>query len=208
MTQSRRHRSGGFPLGRTLAIVLALHGVAGGFLLFLAKTEAGQEIVKTYNIKLLQPEQPPPPKQEEPKPPPPKVEEQVKVSEPTVAQIPAATAATAPQIGGGDVASAGVNWNGGIFAGGFEGPDGAFHAAVTASFRKYYNEPKESFRPAQLRLVVSGTGQVVSYRLLNSSGSSTNDSAILAAAEHVKSEGVPAPPNGEDRTVTIRFTPY
>jgi len=213
MTATRHHHrrhGGGFPLGKTLAIVLALHIVVGGFVAFLAKTQAGQDIARTYHIKLFQPEKPPPPpKQEEkpPPPPPPKVE-QPKAPEPMVARVPAA-AAPAPQIGGGGGAvGAGVNWNGGKFAGGFEGPEGAFHAAVTASFRKYYKDPRENFGAAVLDLVVTGTGQVTSYRLLNSSGSSANDRAILEAAEHVKSDGVSAPPNGEGRHVTIRFTPY
>jgi len=139
-----RHQSGGFPLGKTLVIVLALHAVVGGFVAFLAKTQAGQEIARTYNIKLFQPEKPPPPKQEEkpPPPPPPKVE-QPQAPPPMVATVPTAVAAPAPQIGGGGgAAGAGVNWNSGNFAGGFDGPDGAFNAAVTASFRKHYKEPR------------------------------------------------------------------
>jgi protein TonB len=189
--------------------------VVGGLVAFIAKTQAGQEIARTYHIKLFQPEKPPPPpKQEEkpPPPPPPKVD-QPKAPEPMVARVPAAAAAPAAQIGGGGGAGgAGVNWNSGNFASGFDGPEGAFNAAVTASFRKYYKDPRENFGPAQLQLVVSETGHVVSYRLVNSSGNAANDRAILAAAEQVKSEGVATPrkgdPKGNDRVVTIRFTPY
>jgi len=212
--QHHHRRQSGFPLGKTLAIVVALHAVVGGFVAFLAKTQAGQEIARTYNIKLFQPEKPPPPKQEEkpPPPPPPKVE-QPQAPPPTVASVPTIAAPAAPQIGGGggDV-GAGVNWNSGNFAGGFDGPDGAFNAAVTASFRKHYKDPRDHFGPAQLQMVVSEVGQVVSYRLVNSSGNAANDRAILAAAEEVKSEGVATPrkgdPKGDDRVVTIRFTPY
>lgn len=214
MTVAHRHRRGGLPFGKTVVIVLSIHALAGGGLLFLAKTQAGREIARTYHIKLFQPHKPPPkPPVAKAKPPPPKLPALVKApaAAPQLPKLAAAAPPSDPQIGGGGVdgaIGAGVNWSGGIFAGGFDGPDGAFNASVTARFRKYYHEPGDSFGSAQLQMVVTGRGQVSSYRLLRSSGDASNDRAILAAAEKVKDAGVAAPPKGKGRIVTVRFVPY
>ncbi|HBZ71084.1 MAG TPA: hypothetical protein DEP35_15665, partial [Deltaproteobacteria bacterium] len=117
----------------------------------------------------------------------------------------APSSAPAPTIGTG-----GVNWNGGKFTGDAlgKGPEGAFHAAVTGRFRKYYTEPPEAFGPAELELHVTGTGAVRSFRLTKSSGLPKNDEAILAAAARVQAEGLgTSPPENRPRVVTVRFIP-
>ena len=69
----------------------------------------------------------------------------------SVAKLPSSS--PAPTIGGG-----GVNWNGSKFSGDSlgKGPEGAFNAAVTGRFRKFYSEPSEAFGPAELELTVTG----------------------------------------------------
>lgn len=210
-TAYHRHRSSGFPIGRVFAAVIALHAVLGGGGLWLAKTQSGQQFARVYQIKLFEPPKPPEPEtQEPPPPPPPPVVEAPPIE---VAEVPAvsaaresipAPAAAAPTLGGG-----GTNWAG-KFAGGnsFDGPDGAFHAAVTGRFRQYYHEPPEPFQAAVLELSVGTDGTVRGYRLVSSSGNTNNDQAILVAAARVQSEGLGVvPPNDEARLVTVRFVP-
>jgi len=205
--QAHRHRRSGIPIARVLAIVVALHIGAGGGALWIAKTQSGREFARIYHIKLFEPpkpetkpEAPPPP------PPPPPVAQKPLEAPPTpamsVAKIP--SSAPAPTIGSG-----GVNWNGGKFAGDSlgKGPEGAFNAAVTGRFRKYYSEPPEAFGPAELELAVTSTGAVSSYRLSKSSGLPKNDQAILEAAARVQAEGVGPPPENHARRVTVRFIP-
>jgi len=193
------------PLGRTLAIVLALHAGLGAGLFALAQTEVGQQMLKTYHVKLGQEEKPPePPKQEEapPPPPPPSPVQEA----PPVAQnaAPAAAALAAPQVGGGD----GALHYGGKFAGPAGGPLGGFHASVERTFRSFYQQPAGSAAAAILELDVAGSGAVRSYRLARSSGNPENDQAVLAAADRMKSQGVAAPPGGNARRVQVKVTPY
>jgi len=106
--------------------------------------------------------------------------------------------------------SGGPNWGGGKFmsAGLGDGPEGAFHAALTGRFRKHYTEPPEAFGAAELEVVVSGQGSIRSFRLVRSSGSQKNDEAILQAAARVQGEGVGiTPPENHARVVTVRFVP-
>jgi len=207
--RAHRHRGTGFPLARTFAVVVVLHVGVGGGLLWLAKTASGQAFAKTYNIKLFEPPKPPPPptaEQPPPPPPPPKVESpDVPQAPPSAAAVAtAAPSAALPSIGGG-----GSGWNSGKFVGDslVKGPDGAFNASVMGRFRKHYHEPPETFGSAELELGVSGSGVVNSFRLVHSSGSPTNDQAILQAAQQVQTEGVSAPPDGKGRVVTVRFIP-
>jgi TonB family protein len=203
----RRHRGGGLQIGKTLTIVVALHVVGAAGFLFLAKTQAGQEIAKQYNIKLFEPPKPEQAKNEEPPPPPPKVEQPKAPPPDSAPQVASAAPSAAPQIGGGG--SVGSGW-GGKFAGGdFDGPEGAFHAGVMGKFRKYYpyEEAPDGAQSAELELVVSGDGKVRSYRLTRSSGSGDQDQAILSAAAKVQAEGTATPPEGKGRVVTVRFVP-
>lgn len=204
-----RRGSGGIDFGRVFLIVVAIHAVAGGAVLFLAKTTAGQQLAKTYDIKLFAPEPPepepePPQTAEEPPPPPPPVEVAPEVEAPKVASAPSAAAAPAASIGGG---APGNSWSGRFAGDSFDGPDGAFHAGVTRVFRDAYREPDTEFGVAEVELTVSGTGAVRSYRLARSSGEPRNDEALLAAARSLQTRGVPAPPENRARAVTVRLDP-
>jgi TonB family protein len=197
---------GGFDFGRVFLIVIGVHLLFGLGLLLMAKTSAGQQFAKTYNIKLFQPEKPPEPEEAEkpPPPPPPPPMEAPKVDTPQVASA-APTAAAAPSIGGGG--SMGSSWNGRFAGDSFDGPEGAFHAGVTRIFREAYQDPQTNFGAASVELVVSGSGAVQSFRLTKSSGDSANDQAILTAARTVQERGLPAPPENKARAVTVDLYP-
>lgn len=192
--------------GRVFLIVIGIHAAIGLGVLWMAKTDAGRQFAKTYNIKLFEPPKPPEPEKkladEPPPPPPPKMEKPIEA--PKVASA-APAAAAAPSIGGGAIGS---SWGGKFAGGNFDGPEGAFHAGVTRIFREAYQQPSTSFGPAELELTVAGNGQVQSYKLTKSSGESTNDQALLAAAQKVQARGVPAPPENKPRDVTVRFLPH
>jgi len=208
---THRHRQSAFPWAKVFAIVVGIHALIGGGLLWLARTQSGQDFAKVYDIKLFQPEKPPEPeKPETPPPPPPPMEKPLEAPPVAAAAVAApAPAAAGPAVGGSAVG--GLNWGGGRFVGGFEdGPLGAFHASVTSRFRDAYHEPakSEQFGPAKVELTVDANGGVRSYRLAQSSGSSVNDQALLAAAEVVKQRGVGAPPDSKARVVSVNFVPY
>jgi TonB family protein len=116
------------------------------------------------------------------------------------------SASSGPQIGDGGGALA----YGGKFAApsGKGGAVGAFNASVERRFRQYYKEPRDEFGAAQLDVRVGDRGQVLSVQLARSSGHAGNDAAILAAAEKMQKEGVPAPPKGRERIVIVKVTPY
>lgn len=208
-----RHRSGGFQLGRTFTIVVALHLVVGSGVLWLSKTTAGQAVLKRYDIKLFEPAKPPEPEQQaknEPPPPPPKVE-QPATPPPSAAPQVASVAPSAPQIGGAALGGGGASWSGKFSGGSFDGPLGAFHASVLGRFRKHWSEPdqREQFQTAEIQLVVTGSGTVKSYRLLRSSGNQAIDRALLDVCAKVQAEGVGQPPEEQRRgsVVTVRFVP-
>jgi TonB family protein len=200
---------GSFDFGRVFLIVVGIHVLFGLGLLWMAKTGAGQNFAKTYNIKLFQAEKPPEPEKPEvanEPPPPAPVVEAPKAELPKVASAPPSSAVAAPKIGGGGGAL-GTSWGGKFAGGNFDGPEGAFHAGVTRVFRDAYQQPKTDFGAAEVELTVSGSGQVSSFRLAKSSGDPTNDQALLAAARTVQSRGLPAPPESRPRAVTVRFYP-
>lgn len=203
----------GFQFGRVFLIVVGLHAVVGLGVLWLAKTSAGQQFAKTYDIKLFTPEPPEqpeePPKPEEAPPPPPPPLETPQVEAPKLAATAPSAAPPAPTIGGGGAGRGGANWSGGRFVGGFgDGPEGAFHAGITRLFREAYREPATSFGPAEILLDVSGSGEVRSFRLAKSSGDPSNDRALLEAARAVQARGTPPPPESKGREVKVRFYPY
>jgi TonB family protein len=209
-TIGQRRGDSGFNLGRVFLIVIGIHVVFGGGLLWMAKTQTGQEFAKTYNIKLFSPPLPPPkheepPKPETPPPPPPEVA-QPKVEMPKLAAA-APSAAPAPQIGGDGGPS--MAWGGKFAGGNLDGPEGAYNAGVTSLFRSVYQMPPGTrFGPAVVQLQVTGSGQVQEFRLAQSSGSPAQDQALLAAAEKVKARGTPPPPDQKPRSVTVRIYPY
>ena len=196
---------GGIDFGRVFLIVIGIHAAIGLGVLWMAKTDAGRQFAKTYNIKLFQPPKPPEPEKkvaDEPPPPPPKVEKPIEA--PKVASA-APSGPAAPSIGGGAIGS---SWGGKFAGGNFDGPEGAFHAGVTRLFREAYQQPSTNFGAAEIELTVSGAGAVQSFRLAKSSGDSADDQALLEAARKVQARGVPAPPENKPREVTVRFLPH
>jgi TonB family protein len=170
----------------------------------LAQTEVGQRMIKQYKVSLAQEEKPKekePPKQQEPPPPPP--EQKLEAPQPDVAAAPAPSAAVTEIGGGGGLAY------GGKFAApsGSGGAVGAFNASVERRFRQYYKEPREEFGAAEVEIDVGAAGEVLTYRLARSSGSQSNDAAILEALAKLQKDGVMRPPKGA-RTVTVKVTPY
>ncbi len=213
--RSQRQKKQSFNFTGVFAAVIGLHLLVGGGGLWLAKTQAGKEFARVYNVTIFEPPKPAEEAKVEPPPPPP-VEEAPAIEAPAMdtpaVSAPAASLASAveaaPAIGSAG-AGGGINWEGKFAgAGAFDGPEGAFHAAVTGRFRKYYREPSESFGAASLELQVGGQGSVESYRLVKSSGNPTNDQAILTAASRIQAEGVGIdPPENRGRVVTVRFVP-
>ena len=205
MSRSSRHKKTPVPIGRTLGIVVGIHVALGGGLFALAQTEVGQRMIKEYKVSLAQEEKPKekePPKREEPPPPPP--EQKLEAPPSDVAAAPAPSAALT-EIGGG---GGGLAY-GGKFAApsGSGGAGGAFNASVERRFRQYYKEPREEFKAAEVELDIGAGGEVLTYRLARSSGSQSNDAAILEALGKLKKEGVTRPPKGA-RQVTVKVTPY
>jgi protein TonB len=204
VSRSRRHKKNPVPIGRTLGIVAGIHVALGAGVFALAQSEVGQRMIKQYKVSLAQEEEKPkqkePPKQEEPPPPPP--EQQMQAPPPDVAAAPAPSAALT-EIGGGGLAY------GGKFAApsGSGGAVGAFNASVERRFRQYYKEPREDFGSAEVVLDIGAAGEVLTYRLARSSGSQSNDAAILEALAKLKQDGVMRPPKGA-REVTVKVTPY
>lgn len=207
---AHRHRGSSFPFARVFGSVIALHLAVGGGALWLAKTQSGQEFARVYQIKLFEPPKPPEPaKPEAPPPPPPPAVEQPVVEAPAPLAAAAVASAPAPAVAAPTLGGGGASWSGKFAgAGSFDGPEGAFHAAVTGRFRKHYSEPPEAFGAAELELSVTHEGSVRSYRLIRSSGNAHNDQAILQAAARVQAEGIGVqPPEERGRIVTVRFVP-
>jgi periplasmic protein TonB len=204
VSRSSRHKKNPVPIGRTLGVVAAIHVALGAGVFALAQTEVGQRMIKQYKVSLAQEEKPKekePPKREEPPPPPP--EQKLEAPAPDVAAAPAATAAVTEIGGGGGLAY------GGKFAApsGSGGAVGAFNASVERRFRQYYKEPREEFGAAEVEVDIGAAGEVLTYRLARSSGSQSNDAAILEALAKLQKDGVMRPPKGA-RQVTVKVTPY
>ncbi len=207
--EGHRHRGSSFNFGRIFTIVIALHIVVGGGALWLAKTQAGQDFARVYNIKLFEPPKPPEQAKEEPPPPPPPKPDVAPPPPPTAAPKLASAAPAGPapavSLGGGG----GPNWSGGKFQSGLgDGPMGAFHGAVAGRLRRCKPKTPEQFSPLELEFVFSDSGAVKSYRLARSSGNKANDEAALEAAGCVQSSGPFELPEKKPLVVTVKMTPY
>lgn len=202
-----RHRKSVTPMGRTLGIVVAIHVVGGLGLVALSRTTFGQQLIKTYEIKLAKQDEPPPPPAEPPPPPPPPPEDLQAPSEDVAAPV-AQSAASSEVV---QVAAAGVgsSWNGRFHDPFGDGKYAAYQARTTRELRQCYHEPAADvdFGPARVVFKVSVDGSVQGYRLVESSGSAVNDRALDEAAQCVQRKGLPPPPGGAIYA-TARFTPY
>jgi hypothetical protein len=204
--QIRRKKRGASNMPVVIGLVVGIHVLMGGGLYALTQTDAGQEFIRIHKIKFLEPEQE---KQEEakaPEPPPPPPQIEQKIEAPTVAAAPEpATSSPGVAIGG----SGGLNWNGGKFIGADlgDGPMGAFHAGVLGRMRSCFGDWPGPAAPAEVALDVSKAGEVVSYKLVRGTGTSSEDEHLLEAIRCVQKKGVAAPPEGVGRVVTLHLRP-
>lgn len=198
-------------LGTTLAIVAAVHIAAGGGLVWLAKTQTGQEFLKLYKINILKakekPPEPPAPEPEpepppEAPPPPPPVQE-AKPPEPVRApppETPRMEAARPPSLPGSDNPFA-IGKSRGRFAG--------YADLLTGAIQQLYRQPPElpdDLEYAVLcQLVVDAQGKVMDARLVGSSGSQLFDQSAIEALS--KLDHVRPPPEGMSRTIVVKFYP-
>lgn len=197
------------PLGTTLAIVAAVHIAAAAGLIWLSQTQMGRELMDVYKIKLAAfkekpPEPPPPP---EPEPPPPEPEaappepapvEVVAPPEPVLAPpVQAPRPVSLPAFGN----PFGGSGKRGKFAG--------YVDIVTAEIQRRYVQPPdlpEDMSYAVLcQLLLDEEGQILSYKLVNSSGNDLFDRSALQALASV--ERLRPPPQDMSRTITVKFYP-
>jgi TonB family protein len=164
-------------------------------------------MIKQYKVSLQQEQKQerkkePPKKQDDaPKPPPP-----MQAPPPEVAAAPMPSAGAGPQLGGG---GGGLSYGGKFQApSGGGGALGAFHASVQRRFRQYYKEPNQEFAGAEMEFEIGSEGAVRSYRMVRSSGSALNDTALMEAAARLQKDGVAPPPDGQARRVQVKVTPY
>ena len=209
---SRRHRGGGSPLAKILAVVIGVHVFGGLGLLWLAKTSAGQELAKKYNVKLFSPPKPPEPEQvkHEPPPPPPKRPDAppppAAPSAPKIASsVPPPSAA--PMIGGGSGGA--PNWGGGKFLGSGlgDGPEGAYRAGAIAKFRSCFKDNMAEMGPGELRFAVDRQGAVKGFKLAASTGNADLDQEALRCAGELQRTGLGPPPAENGAIVTVRLYP-
>jgi len=197
------------PLGTTLAIVAAIHLVAAAGLIWLASTQAGRELLEVYKIKLAAfkekpPEPPKPPEPEPPPPPKPEVAPEPAPPEPVeVAKIPEPNRIEAPK----PVSLPGF---GNPFGGsGKRGRFAGYVDIVTAEIQKRYVQPPDlpdDLEYAVLcQLLVDDEGRVLSYKLINSSGSESFDRSAIKALAAV--ERLRPPPQDMSRTIVVKFYP-
>ena len=205
-----RHRRGGFPLGTVFAIVIGVHVIGGLGVTWLARTSAGQELVKKYNIKLFTPPKAPEPEQAKNEPPPPPKVKDAPPPPPSAAAAAtkiAAAPSAAPMIGGGR--GGGPNWSGGKFlgAGLGDGPDGIYRASAIAKFRSCFKDNMAEMGPGEIRFAVSRAGAVKGFKMAASTGNSDLDQEALRCAGELQRTGLGPPPADEGAIVTVRLYP-
>lgn len=198
------------PLGTTLTIVAAIHVAAAAGLVWLSQTQFGRELIDVYKIKLAafkekQPEPPPPPPEPEPPPPP---EPEVAPPEPPPVEVSAPEPAAAPPVEAPRPVS--LPGFGNPFGGsGKRGKFAGYVDIVTAEIQRRYVQPPElpeDMSYAVLcQLLLDEEGKVLSYRLVNSSGSQLFDQSALKALASV--ERLRPPPQDMSRTIIVKFYP-
>ena len=206
-TRSTHRRRSGY--GSTIAIVVALHVLMAGVILWISTTETGQRIYKEYRVKFYQPPKKEPKKEEAKKeePPPPKPEPK-KAEE----EVPKAPVSAREESVPGEEAKIGGD-SGDPFSG---GPgkaidvQQAYYLAVTGQLRGCFREPagldEGEFGPTKLEITVDDSGNITGYRLVGSSGDKDLDRAALDAVKCVGRVKA-SRPKTLDRTLTVRFIP-
>jgi outer membrane biosynthesis protein TonB len=210
---THRHRSGGFPIARIVAAVIGVHVLGGLGFLFLAKTQAGQQLAKQYNIKLFTPPKPPEQAKQEPPPPPPPPPRTKDAAPPPPSASSAPKMASAapppsaaPMIGGGGGAP---NWAGGKFLGSGlgDGPEGAYRASTIAKFRGCFKDNMAEMGGGELRLAIDRQGAVKGFKLATSTGNTELDQEALRCAGELQRTGLGPPPADKGAIVTVRLYP-
>lgn len=202
------------PLGTTLAVVAAIHVAAAGGLVWLASTQMGRDLIAVYKIKLaaVKEKPPEPPKPPEPEPPPPEPEaapppEPIAPPEPVeVAKAPEPVEASrveAPR----PVSLPGL---GNPFGGsGKRGRFAGYVDLITSEIQRRYDQPPDL--PDDLgyavwcQIIVDEEGKVLSYRLVNSSGSPAFDRSAVSALSAL--DRLRPPPEGMSKTIVVKFYP-
>jgi protein TonB len=201
------------PLGTTLAIVALVHIAAAGGLVWLSTTQFGRELIEVYKIKLaaVKEKPPEPPKPPEPEPPPPEPE----VAPPPPAPEPApveVAQAPEPVVAPPAPASRPVSLPGFGNPFGGSGKRGRFAGyvdIVTAEIQRRYIQPPElpeDMSYAVLcQLLLDEEGNVISYKLVNSSGNELFDRSALKALASI--DRLRPPPQEMSRTIVVKFYP-
>jgi hypothetical protein len=208
------HRKSAIPFARTFAIVIGLHALGGAGLLLLARTEAGRELLETYNVKIAEvkpPEAEEAPVEEPPEPPPLEKLETPELPKAAQAEV-AIPQGAAPQIQA--AIGGGINWNaaGGFLGADLDSPEGIFHTRVQAGLRECMGdaEPTPQTSLAQFELRVGPQGSIAGYRLVRSSGDPASDRRLGEAMDCVKRKGLGELPtqDSQGRLVSVQFMPY
>jgi protein TonB len=199
-------------IGTTLLIVLGIHVVLAGGLVWLASTSVGQKWLKVYKVRMVNVmektlEPPPlqkPPEEEAPPPPPPEPEAAdlkpaVEPPAPEPSAPPPVTSAQPVKLPG----------FGNPFSGGKGKRFSGYTDLVTSEIQRLYKQPPEL--PEDLRLavlcqlLVDAEGQVLGFKLLNSSGNDIFDRSAIQALSQLKR--LRPPPQEMSRVIVVRFFP-
>ena len=202
----------------TIATVVVVHIVFIAGLYGLSQTEYVQDLIKVSKLVTVQepvkPPDPPPSEKEsepeakpEPKPDPPPVVKELP-PEPVVPQAPVEDHPPAPaSVGdGADPAHVGTT----PFAiGKARSRFALYEDLLMGAIQAAYKQPadlSDSLEYAVLcQLVLDDEGYILSYKLLNSSGSEAFDRSAQQALSRLRQ--VRPPPEGMSRTVVVKFFP-
>ncbi|SPP62963.1 energy transducer TonB family protein [Nitrospira lenta] len=202
----------------TIAAVLAVHGVLAVGAYRIAQTDYFQHLIKVSKLvtvpEPVKPKDPPPQDKDEPAPEsppeiPPESPPMVKDLPPEPAPLePADEPSPALPSAGEDADSAPVD-AGPMVIGKGRGRFAGYEDALMASIHAVYQQPPElpdALEYAVLcQLVLDEEGHVLTYQLLNSSGSPLFDRSAQLALSRLRQ--VRPPPPGMSRTVVVKFYP-
>jgi len=202
----------------TIAVVVVVHMVVIAGLYWVSQTEYVQDLIKVSKLTTVQepvkPPDPPPSEKEpepeakpEPKPDPPPLVKELP-PDPVESQAPVENQPPAPaSVGdGSDSAKAGTT----PFAiGKGRSRFALYEDLLMGAIQAVYKQPadlSDAFEYAVLcQLVLDEDGYILSYKLLNSSGSEVFDRSAQQALARLRQ--VRPPPEGMSRTVVVKFFP-
>lgn len=109
-------------------------------------------------------------------------------------------------LGEGEGGGEGNGMGGGVGDGG--GVQVSYQTLVSGIIRNYWTYPNQGDRSIPLAVAyvqISPAGEVVDYRIVQSSGRPDFDSSVLAAIRKANHHPLPPPPSGKAEEFTIRF---